>query len=936
MSYFTYPPTTATGSGVPTYATFAAFPSASTAGNGALAIALDTDTLYISDGTTWHAIGSPSTVLNIGTYDSGVPSSNGAHISGNSLIMQSASTANPGEVNTGTQTFAGDKTFTGNISAANLSGQNTGDASVVYRPGGSAGGVVYTDWPSLYAAIVGLDIAHVYVCFDNSIEPIVIPAGTYSLPNVFFEAALGTSVSTPVMVTLDDGCVFTAFPGVSSLITMISISTTPVFVIPTSSYLIGLQLTGVLKSTSGAPMIQVPSGVALNLILLSDSTVSGEAGFPLIQLVGSASMLVLLSEATNFGDNTVSGGPGSEILYVVESANVIVSSTQTDFSGTSITGYNSTVGNIVFGNGLGDLVYAGANTTGTILSADTSNIKKFLTETSVAGSPRAPVWSTISSGDLPPVTSTTVTNVSNNASYFPTLITSSSTGNYALDVAAGINFNPSTNKLSTTSLNLSSLTASQAVVTDASKNLVSLAYISTNSNSTIVSRDSNGNSAFNNVIQTVTSTATSGQTIAMNAGSSFTQITTGTANITFNLPDSTTLIAGWSFVFNNNGTAGTFTINLHDGTTLLTTLPPGGIIVVDNLTNGTANGTWDTHAFLAHVATSGTSGTSFPGSVTAATQLISSVATGTAPLVVSSTTQVANLNVALAGNVTGTVVVGNGGTGITSGTSGGILGFTGSTTIASSAALTNNQVIVGGGAGATPKTLAAGTAGQYLQMNATPIPAWYTIPSPTVQKFTTGSGTYTTPAGVVWLQVKIVGGGGGGSGGGSSAGTGGTGGNSTFGTSLLTANGGPGGVWNSQPGSGGTASLSAPAVGVAIQGGGASPGPAGFTPANGNGGMGASSPFGGAGGGSYANNVGVAAVANTGSGGGGGGSSVTGNPWGQGGAAGGYIEAIIPATLSASYSYAVGAAGTAGTAGGSGFAGGAGGSGFIIVFEHYS
>jgi len=60
----------------------------------------------------------------------------------------------------------------------------------------------------------------------------------------------------------------------------------------------------------------------------------------------------------------------------------------------------------------------------------------------------------------------------------------------------------------------------------------------------------------------------------------------------------------------------------------------------------------------------------------------------------------------------GTTPVANGGTGLTSGTSGGILGFTASGTIASSAALTLNGFVIGGGAGATPTALAACTAGQ--------------------------------------------------------------------------------------------------------------------------------------------------------------------------------------------------------------------------------
>lgn len=62
-------------------------------------------------------------------------------------------------------------------------------------------------------------------------------------------------------------------------------------------------------------------------------------------------------------------------------------------------------------------------------------------------------------------------------------------------------------------------------------------------------------------------------------------------------------------------------------------------------------------------------------------------------------------NVSLTAGVTGTLPVANGGTGIASGTSGGVLAFTGSTTIASSGALGANEIVLGGGAGAAPSSL---------------------------------------------------------------------------------------------------------------------------------------------------------------------------------------------------------------------------------------
>ena len=62
------------------------------------------------------------------------------------------------------------------------------------------------------------------------------------------------------------------------------------------------------------------------------------------------------------------------------------------------------------------------------------------------------------------------------------------------------------------------------------------------------------------------------------------------------------------------------------------------------------------------------------------------------------------------------VAVASGGTGLTSGTSGGILGFTATGTLASSALLTANGVVLGGGAGATPTATGAGSANQVLRI----------------------------------------------------------------------------------------------------------------------------------------------------------------------------------------------------------------------------
>lgn len=58
---------------------------------------------------------------------------------------------------------------------------------------------------------------------------------------------------------------------------------------------------------------------------------------------------------------------------------------------------------------------------------------------------------------------------------------------------------------------------------------------------------------------------------------------------------------------------------------------------------------------------------------------------------------------------TGTLAVANGGTGLTSGTSGGVLYYSATGTLASSGALTANALVIGGGAAAAPSTTSTGT-----------------------------------------------------------------------------------------------------------------------------------------------------------------------------------------------------------------------------------
>ena len=129
--------------------------------------------------------------------------------------------------------------------------------------------------------------------------------------------------------------------------------------------------------------------------------------------------------------------------------------------------------------------------------------------------------------------------------------------------------------------------------------------LSANSTGNIVTSTANLFSA--NAFQGgVTSTAQSGQTIAMTVASTQNQTCTGSGGITYKLPDASTLGgAGATYAFNNNATSAATIQNSAAGA--VTTVPAGGYITCISRTNASP-GTWDTHGALPSTISAGTGG----------------------------------------------------------------------------------------------------------------------------------------------------------------------------------------------------------------------------------------------------------------------------------------------------------------------------------------
>ena len=176
---------------------------------------------------------------------------------------------------------------------------------------------------------------------------------------------------------------------------------------------------------------------------------------------------------------------------------------------------------------------------------------------------------------------------------------------------------------------------------------------------------------------------------------------TGTATMALGVASTTSGVAK----LYNSSSANSVSIASGNNTASWTlTLPPDdGSANYFLQTDGSGNTTWA-------AAAAGTINTGTVGQITyySGTNALSGTTTGTGVL-----TALGN-NTNSAGGVpvldgSGYVAVAQGGTGLGSGTSGGVLYYSATGTLASSAALASNALVVGGGAGVAPSTVTTGT-----------------------------------------------------------------------------------------------------------------------------------------------------------------------------------------------------------------------------------
>jgi len=258
--------------------------------------------------------------------------------------------------------------------------------------------------------------------------------------------------------------------------------------------------------------------------------------------------------------------------------------------------------------------------------------------------------------------------------------------------------------------------ANKAVYLDASSNVSSLGTItsgvwngstipvanggtgvttSSGANS-VVLRDASSNITANALDDGYINTVASGTPIVLTVSSVRRYTITGSGGQTIKLPDATTLANGTVFQFDNNQSSGAITVN-NNSNTLVVSVPSGGFVLVNLLSNAIAAGSWDRHDQAPANVSWSTNTFDYAGSITSATWN---------------------------GNA---VAINRGGTGAS----------TASTAFNNLSPLTTAGDTLYGGTSGAGTRLAIGTAGQVLTVNSgATAPQWSTPTTGTVTSVT--------------------------------------------------------------------------------------------------------------------------------------------------------------------------------------------------------
>lgn len=203
----------------------------------------------------------------------------------------------------------------------------------VFRPGGIAGGNVYTDWNALYAVMSTVE-GPKWLEVDSSLAPAIVPAGVWDFSDVDLRGHLG-DVSSAMELQFADGATATNLAHVTQVLTLTALGTTPVMTLSApGQYVLLIREGSTIQASGTAPFFDVASATTELTIAMEYGCRLQNTGYEVIELsaVGAFAQ-VIGCQISTLAQDTIRGIAGTT-LELLADASSFLDPIQTNFVGT--------------------------------------------------------------------------------------------------------------------------------------------------------------------------------------------------------------------------------------------------------------------------------------------------------------------------------------------------------------------------------------------------------------------------------------------------------------------------------------------------------------------------------------------------------------------------------------------------------------------------
>jgi hypothetical protein len=206
--------------------------------------------------------------------------------------------------------------------------------SIIYRPGGVAGGLVVTAWTEVQA-FIALRQGAVIVYVDSSLAPAVVgPGVTDCMNRVVFQGVNSNLISSPSTLTVPDGAVLLNPRAFVTLILVTQATTAPNLQVSDGAIVL-FQDGTTIENTGTQPCVRNASG-EIALALIDGATFIPSPG-PLLDLSAAPAqaILFLVVQSITNSNNVVTGVAGTTFVLKFD-ASISTIPTNPGFAGTTV------------------------------------------------------------------------------------------------------------------------------------------------------------------------------------------------------------------------------------------------------------------------------------------------------------------------------------------------------------------------------------------------------------------------------------------------------------------------------------------------------------------------------------------------------------------------------------------------------------------------